>query len=339
MNKLIYLVVGILAYTVSGCGQNVITTLHNPTGPNVNGPGYGRSLVVLPFADYSRGNIDAAQRRSLMISESFTDRFNGYGFTMPIEEDVFAYLVQEGIIRMANYEAADTTSLDDEIANPDWSNTMRSEILRYRKKVQEDTAKAEATTPGVHSLTQNKVAQLGRHFKADYIVRGRILEFKTRDEARWEPWKKGILPFVYGSANRILNGFASSESYDARNEGLTGVLFGGILAHNNAEWPWNEGDSFLGMTDGTANTITWMAANYAIGSEVSHNSGKVDQAVVQMRVWVQESVSGNVVWTNRVRVAVSPESVLADKQYDLLFNKAIEKAVRTLSRNFVQYGL
>ncbi len=338
MNKLKYLIIAVVAYAVSGCGQDVVTTLQNPAGSNVDGPGYGRSIVVLPFADYSEGNIDSAQRRSMMIAESFADKLGGYGFSMPIGEDVFAWLVKENVISLVNGEAADTMSLDDEIANPDWSSTMRAEIVRYRKKVEEDSAKVAGVTPGVHSLTQSMVARLGRHFKADYVVRGRILEFKTRDEARWEPWKKGILPFVYGSTNRIFNGFASSESYDARNEGLTGAFMGGLLTHKDAQWPWDGDKSFLGMTDGSANTITWMVANYAFGSQVTHNTG-MDQAVVQMRVWVQEAASGNVVWSNRVRVAVSPESVLADNQYDLLFNKAIEKAVSTLAWNFVQYGL
>ncbi len=338
MNTLKYLIIALGVIALSGCGQDVITTLQNPSGTNANGPGAGKSIVVLPFADYSKGSIGSAERRSMLIAESFADKLGANGFSMPVGEDVFAWLVKERVITLVSSDLADTTSLDDEIANPDWSSAMRSEIVRYRQKVQEDTAKAAAKTPGVHSLSKGKIAQLGRHFKADYVVRGRILEFKTRDEARWEPWKKGVLPFFYGASNRILNGFANSESYDARNEGLTGALMGGVMAHNNAEWPWGSDKSIFGMVDGSLNTITWSVANYALGSKVTHNAG-MEQAVVQMRVWVQETASGNVVWTNRVRVAVSPESVLADNQYDLLFNKAIEKAVTTLTGNFIQHGM
>ncbi len=338
MNKLKYLIVTLMAFAISGCGQDVTTTLQNPVGASMNGPGTGRSIVVLPFADYSEGNIASAQRRSMLIAESFADKLNACGFSMPIGEDVFTWLVKEKVINLASGNSVDTTSLDNEIGNSDWSDTMRSEIVRYRKKVQEDTAKAAATTPGVHSLTKTKVAKLGRHFKADYVLRGRILEFKTRDEARWEPWKKGVLPFVYGSTNRVLNGFANSEDYDGRNEGLAGAFMGGLLTHKDASFPWKEDRALFGMASGSANTITWMLAGYGYGSQVTHNS-KMEQAVVQMRVWVQEAASGNVVWTNRIRVAVAPESVLADGQYDLLFNKAIEKAVTTLTKNFVDYGL
>ena len=72
---------------------------------------------------------------------------------------------------------------------------------------------------------------------------------------------------------------------------------------------------------------------------MAYNGGKVDQAVVQMRIWVQEAATGNLVWTNRVRVQVSPETFFADSQYDALFNSAIEKSVSSLIDNFVTYGL
>ena len=58
-----------------------------------------------------------------------------------------------------------------------------------------------------------------------------------------------------------------------------------------------------------------------------------------MRVWVQEAATGNVVWSNRVRVLVSPETMFADNQYDALFNTAIEKGVDALVNDFVTYGL
>ena len=57
-----------------------------------------------------------------------------------------------------------------------------------------------------------------------------------------------------------------------------------------------------------------------------------------MRVWVQDAATGDVVWTNRIRVLVSPESYFADTQYDALFNTAIEKGVTTLVDNFVTYA-
>jgi outer membrane protein OmpA-like peptidoglycan-associated protein len=79
--------------------------------------------------------------------------------------------------------------------------------------------------------------------------------------------------------------------------------------------------------------ISWTAAGAVLGN-LAHHSGRIPQAVVQLRIWVQDAYTGNVVWTNRVDVKVSPESVLADYQYDGLFEKATEKAINTLIDDF-----
>ncbi len=337
MDRLKYLIIGILALILTGCGQTVVETLNVADGPMHNAPGSGRNIVILPFADYSQGGLESAQRRNMVITESFTDRLVTNGFGMPIQEDVFDYLVRQDIIRLSSYQPADTSSLDSEL-NDVWSESMKKSIRFYKSQVIKEKADSAETSPGTHGLTPKAIAKIGRHFDADYIVRGRILEFKTRQEATWAPWKKGLLPFVNGGTSRILNGFASSDAYDERNEMLTGMTYGGIIGYNSGTFPWDNGEDVFGMANGSANTIFWAGVGGALG-QVTHSSGKVDQAAVQMRVWVQEAATGNVIWTNRVRVLVSPETVFADKQYDTLFDKAIEKGVDTLVQHFVTYGL
>jgi len=339
MYRLKCLIVCLFAIALVGCGQTVKETLNVTGGHSYNAPGSGKSIVILPFADYSQGTLESAKRRDMTISESLTDRLTNKGFGLPIQEDVFDYLVKEKIINLSSYTPADTGSLAIELTN-DWSNEMKSDISRYKEQVEMEVNKRNEVTAGTHGLTTQSVAKIGRHFRADYILRGRILEYKTRDEASWAPWKKGLLPFFNGGANRILNGFASSEEYDEKNEALTSMLIAGRLGYNQStpSWPYDKGESVFGQSGKTANSVLWGTAGYAMG-EVSHNSGKVDQAVVQMRIWVQEATTGNVIWTNRVRVLVSPETIFADKQYDALFNSAIDKGVTTLVDHFVTYGL
>jgi hypothetical protein len=220
-----------------------------------------------------------------------------------------------------------------------WSDEMKDIIRFYKDQVKaEDAEQARANdSPGTHGLTKNRVARIGRHFNADYIVRGRILEFTTREDPTWAPWQKGILPFVNGGATRIMAGFAATDAYDERNEMLTGATIGGILG-NNANWPWSDDEAIWGLASNSANTVFWGAVGGGLGT-VSYTSGKVDQVAVQMRIWVQEAATGNVIWTNRIRVLVSPESVFADNQYDALYNAAIEKGTTTLIDNFVANGL
>ncbi len=326
------------AVMLTGCGQTVVETLHVPDSPRFNAPGKGQTVIILPFADYTSAEaLAGAYRRNLTVSEALTDRLVAKGFTMAVEEDVFGYLVDEDIISLVSYDGNNTESLTAELSD-EWSDVMKNQLQEYIKLQKMHSERTVSDSPGTHAVTPDALAKMGRRFNADYIVRGRILEYKTRQEATWAPWKKGILPFVNGSSTRILNGFASSDAYDERNEAITGMSGGAIIGYNSATFPWGQDQTFFGMVDGAANTVTWAGIGAALGM-VSHSSGKVDQAAVQMRMWVQEAATGNVIWTNRVRVLVSPKTVFADNQYDTLFNKAIEKGVDSLVNHFVSHGL
>ncbi|WP_163337871.1 hypothetical protein [Desulfopila sp. IMCC35008] len=340
MHRLNFFIAGVLALVLTGCGQTVIETLNVPENPGFNAPGVGKSVVILPFADYSGGaNIESAHRRNMIVTETLTDRFVANGFSLPIQEDVFQYMINQNVISLMAYEDKRSSSMNFELTDGDWSPQMRNEIKKYIAEQENELKNDAITSPGAHGLTPKTIAKIGRQFDADYIIRGRILEFKTREEATWEPWKKGLLPFINNGTNRILFGFADSDEYDLDNNKITGGIYGARIGYESSHWPWGSGDTVLGISGGdTANSILWGAIGYGLG-ENTYNSGKVDQAVVQLRIWVQEAATGNVVWTNRVRVQVSPESFLADNQYDTLFNKAIEKGVTTLIENFVTYGL
>lgn len=338
MQKLRYLLYLLSAVLIMGCGQTVVETLHVTDSSHANGPGKGQTIIILPFADYtSTDSIAGAYRRNLTVTEALTDRLVSNGFGIAVQEDVFGHLVDEKIISIASYDGNNSESLQLEMEN-EWSDVMKNHLQGYIQLQKNQVDKTISASPGTHAVDKNALAKLGRKFNADYVVRGRILEYRTRNEATWAPWKRGILPVVTGGSSRILNGFASSDTYDERNEALGGALLGGFFAHNNATWPWDKDQALLGLVDGTANSILWAGVGSAVGM-VSNSSGKVDQAAVQMRVWVQEAATGNVVWTNRIRVLVSPETIFSDKQYDTLFNRAIEKGVETLIDHFVTYGL
>lgn len=332
---LLYLLTAVI---LSGCGQTVVETLQIQENPGGSGVGNDQTVLILPFADYSSAdNLAGAYRRNLSVNEAMTDKFVGYGFNIAIQEDVFSYLINEKIIDIIPYEGNITESLTAELDN-EWSDVMKSLLRGYIKSQKMRNDKSISQSPGTHAVDTKAIIKMGRQFNADYIVRGRLLEYKTRQEATWAPWKKGILPFINGGTNRIINGFAASDAYDARNETLVGATYGAIIGYNNATMPWSKNEDLLGMVDGTANTVFWGTAGAGLGS-VSHTSGKIDQATVQMRIWIQDGTTGEVVWTNRIRVLVSPQSVFADNQYDTLFNLAIDKAVTSLVDHFIAYGL
>jgi len=336
MNRLKYLIIGILALVMAGCGQTVVETLHVPEGAGQNAPGNGKSVVILPFADYSfADSLTSSYRRNLQISESVTDNFVANGFSTSIQEDVFRYMVEQNIINLVAYEQTGSKSLRNELNN-EWSSQMKGILRSYISEQERVGDNKAVSAPGTHGLDETTIAQIGRRFNADYIVRGRILEYKTREDPTWEPWKKGFLPFLLQGTSRIAVGVAGSDEYDRYGQMAAGAAYGALIGYQTV-WPF-DGSTLFGASSATSNAIFWGGVGAVLG-DMSYNSGKVEQAVVQMRIWVQEAATGNLVWTNRIRVAVSPESVYADQQYDALFNSAIEKGVSELVDNFVTYGL
>ncbi len=299
MKRLQFLILGILAFALAGCGHTVIQTLNVPEGPVYNGVGKGRTMVILPFADYTFADSHAsAHHRYLKVTESLTDRLTANGFTLPIQEDVFQYLTEQNFISLAPYDTGGANSLKHELSG-EWDDMTKQEIRKNIQAIQNSDNNSVSSSPGTHGLTPSSIMKIGNNFNADYIMRGRILEYKTRQEVSWAPWKKGVIPVIAGGSSQALFGFIHPDQYDT------------LDSKAEAGFPGN----------------------------IFHNAGKIDQGVVQLRVWVQEAATGNVVWTNRVQIQISPESVFADSQHDILFDQAIEKGVSTLIDNFVTYGL
>ncbi len=332
---------GLALLIMTGCGQTVQETLHIAPHSQALHSAEGKSIVILPFADYTRHNdVHSAHQRHLNLMENLTDRLVTYGYHLPVLEDVFAYLADHKIISLAAYGGGKRSQLEDELQG-EWSDDMKQELAKYMGMEQSYRNRLTETAPGTHGLDRRTVAKIGDDFHADYILRGRIIRYLSGDEHTWAPWKMGILPFVSGSSDQILFGTARSDKYDNWDNMAVGGTIGGIIGHNSAQFPWHSdgGNSVLGIDGGEhANSIFWGAVGATLG-QMAKNSGKVPQAVVQLRMWAQDAHSGDVVWTNRVDVRVSPETLFADQRYDTLFASATEKAVATLVDEFVSQGL
>lgn len=324
---------GLLIFLLSSCGTTVEESLKVEPYAKTN-IGQERNIVILPLADYSYAeNLETAYRRNLFITENLTDNLVRHGFHLPVQEDVFMYLVNQNIINVAGYDQNSTRTLDYELQSGEWSGVMRARLQQYTK-----AAKASAGTvsesPGTHGLTQQEIVKIGRHFSADYILRGRIIQYKDRLDPSWAPWKRGVIGFVSGVSNRVLFGQADSEKYDNWGNMVAGAAYGAWLG-GNVNWPLDDDHTIFGISSASSgNEIIWGILGAGAG-HMAHKTGKIPQAVVQVRIWVQDAYTGHVVWTNRVDVKVSPESVLADYQYDALFEGATEKAVNTLIEDFV----
>ncbi|WP_448874258.1 hypothetical protein [Desulfobulbus propionicus] len=280
-----------LTVVLCSCGTTVKESLKvQPAQKKI--VGNDQTVVILPFADYSYAdNLESAYRRNLFVNESIIDQFVRLGFHLPVQEDIFLYLADQNIITVASYNPEKTKSIEYEL-NKEWSPAMKQTLQNYIDYAQRTGLKGkEGDDALTHGLTQQEIVKIGRHFSADYIVRGRIIQYKDRLDPSGALWKKGVIPFFVGGTKDILLGQAIPGQYDN-----------------------------LGAFDADRESILVF--------------GDVPQAVVQLRIWVQDAYTGNIVWTNRANVQVSPESFFADYQYDALFETATEKAVTKLMNDF-----
>jgi hypothetical protein len=343
---------GFLALFVSGCGSghSVTETLHIPDAPAAGTfCATDKTVVLLPFADYSSGDdVISVYERSRSVTESLTDRFVGKGFRTPIQEDVTQYLVDSNIIRLPAREGS--SKLKKEL-DGEWSDMMKTELEKW---IEADKKQASAlgggsanpaNAPGVHGLNRTTISKLGRRFNADYIVRGRIIEFDLQEEHTWDLRKKGILPFIMKGTTQAAFGFAETEEYDNLNNITLWGLAGAILGYN-LDTPFNpesstttiSGSDIITTSSGDSDAELWNAVTWGlVGAGTAHlvnHSGHTPEAIVHLRVWVQDPATGEVVWTNRAEVKVAPESIYGDKRSNEMFKTAVNRATTLLIDDF-----
>ncbi len=273
--RLNLLIIGLAALLMTGCGQRVVEKLSVTPEAPYNAVGQGKTIVILPFTDYSDDSVVSAQKRNIALNEAITDKLSLNGFSMPIPEDVYDYLVKQKIV--TNLSGA-TGSMYQELRSKDWSKQMKD---IFRQEINENHK-----NDNKHGLTNKEVTEIGKAFGADYIMRGRIIEYKKRQDA--DGWNAGIVPILAGGTSRSLLGFADADSYDGKSK-------------------WVFGDTSSGM--------------------------------IELRLWVQDANSGEIVWTNHTSVEGLRESVFADPQHDALFTAAAERTACLLVHDFATYGI
>ncbi len=275
----------LLALILTGCGQVVSERLTTPTTADASSCVTKKTAVVLPLVDYSSSDVDeAAFTRSVAVMEALTDQLSGKGFSIPPYEDTISYLVENNILSIVSFGNQNVggsygSSIQNELNTGEWSDVMKNE-LKKQLQIQQKKAKP------LQGLDKVNIAKIGRDFKANYIVRGRILKYDFReDENSWNPLRRGLIPIIFpDSTNRFLFGIANPEFYDALDGFATRAIVG--------------------------------------------------NAVVHIRVWVQESSTGKVLWTNKAEVKVSPQTSFAGRNVDDLFHTAVDQAVYSLIEDF-----
>lgn len=324
------LIIGLMAFLLAGCGQLVSEKLAVPTSVSSQ-PCAGKKLVIMPFADYTyEEDASRALRRNVMIMENLTARLTENGFRLPVQEDLLKYLADNKIVKFnAEVETAPAMAgyVQDAIANDDsWSPVMKMELAKLANPGKQGNNSQDQSI----ALDQNALGKIAGNFNADLIMRGRIIRFELGEENTWDPMKRGLLPVVFGGSSRALFGVTNSEDYDSLGSVLAGAAMGGAIG-STTSIPY---DSSEKLNPERFNSMAWGLGGAALGY-MSSKGGHANQAAVQLRLWVQDPASGEVIWTNSVKVLVKPQTIFAETREDKLFDTAITQAISALTRDLV----
>lgn len=329
----------ILLFSIS-CGQEVRQTL----SPVVPDPADGRlkRVVILPFADYTLSFSSYGHwRRNVLVYEAVQDELYRAGFVPAAEEAVSEYLLRRGVFQYPYEVSANTLSIQRELQE-DWSDQMKEELA---KTISDNIEKArnlkkQRDNRMLVAINSQMIKDLGNTLGADYVVRGRIVEFRWGQEDTFNFIKTGFLPCIFKTSHRMVFGLADSESYEAIDKASIGGTIRRAMAET--EYPFKyeaDPDSFLDNNSteevySRLSDLVWGAGRFASGA-LGDKQGYVPEATVQLRMLIQDGRTGEVVWLNRAEVSVTPESTYAAHDRYTLFQKAIHKTVKSLVDNFL----
>lgn len=297
-------------FLITACGYSVKENI-SPVSPP---PGQGNleKVIVLPFVDYTASASPGQYwQRNKLILETLQDELLKFGFLVVPYEDVFQYLLAQGVIQ--EHRSLSSSLLYDELSAP-WSEEMKQEIRKAIKQNQSFSREGQT----VIALDRKTLQKLGKTFGARYVIRGRIIEFGDPEDDLLNPLQTGILPFVFRASSRTIFGRTYSGTYEMLNETATGALLGASV------WWLSADDGLTGAGIGAGSAF------------LAHQGGYVPQARVQLRLLVQDTLSGETIWSNRAEIQVEPKSVFTPAETDKLFEKAVTEAVKVLTADLAK---
>jgi TolB-like protein len=338
-----------------GCGQKIKSSVK--TNDTQHGLVASEAqIVMLPFADYTAGKRpDDSLRRQVKIQSALAHHLASAGYYVPMEEDTVQYLVDLGVISIIESpemsSARSRRTLSREMGGG-WSDSMMEEINRVLVENELNNASGEHLKFNKVGLDKGTIKQIGRYFSADYILRGRIVEYDLREGQDINPVQQGILPFFFDSSSGLVFGFAKSENYDVWQDVAIGGAIG-LAAGSTANTPFNspsKSSAVVGSHPRDMRVVTDTSGGYsssaglnaatwgAVGAGVAYlasEGGYVPKAVVQLSVALQDAKTGRVVWANRVEKEVEPKSVWSDPTDRKNIDLAVEEATKDIAKDLI----
>jgi len=332
-------------FWIGGCAQKVHLD-HTPQSMPPLAKQRPR-VLILPFATYiPQGNFFEWLRTNAMFYEGVSDGFIKLGMMpLPFEETLWL-CKQNGYINLSFRKPKISKSLIEVLNDPEFSESMKTEIRKLIRLEMRKKGYVSFNANPLLKLTEDNLWSLAQQTHARYVVRGRITEFYIREEDTLNPFKVGFLASPFRLASRSLYGRPAEEKWGLFQEASLGLGVGALIgseAHAPFEPPREEtihiGHPLLGTAitkkGGGAedydigNALVWGAAGAGLAL-LANYGGRSPEAVIGFALYVYDVKKKDLIWANRVRVRVTPESVWAPAHPEDLFFRGIETASQIL---------
>ena len=302
----------VMTFTASGCvGVPFKTIPPQKTSFNLSKLSNIKKIAIFPLADYSykQDFINPwLWGMNTKITEEMTDVFIREGLQVEIQDDVNGLLLQEGVIKPERKPPASISNsqMFREMKKAGFSDDFRkiSQNVLSSDSPDNDTGSV-ATEPILQGVTtglnKDEIIKLGNELGVDVIVRGRILESGNKTTSR--PKVGAMMLPIQGLVSNL---FVNFSGYD---DGLEDTPLSIIP---------DSGDAPSGLIDGIGGFFGGILP-----------TTKKD-SVIQIRLYVQDAKTGELLWSNRVEVEYYP---LYTRDNKAIFDSLVKESVGGLMQD------
>ncbi len=343
------LILFLLIITFIGCGKRVYVD-YLPDKMTIKKDKHVSKVLILPFSSYNLANSPKMwMDLNIMLHNAITDTFVRHNIVSVPYEDVFTMLKRKGLIKFSNFKTS--SDLIREYQDSQWSSDMKKEIAKLIAEERQNQ-KQYKQLETVCYITENQIFDLNKNFNSDYIVRGSITEIKITKEETFDPFKIGFVNAPLKLLSRALYGVGETDGWSRGQEVFTGAMIGGILGglSNEPLSPPSHktkviGHPLFGRTvtkryGGNSNyewgNAAFWGAIAGFGAFVASHGGDTSKISLGLRIYIYDGKTKELIWTNRVKLHVTPESVWGEHDVSELVLQAVEESVDKVFKLFWQ---
>jgi len=313
MKKFPFLILTMIAACcITSCGRTGGTLQSNiePTAtPNIRFyPAENNVLIqgiqraaILPFADYSAQQEPIDYREwggNIKIMEEIIDQLTTHGISVVIQEDINTLLVDNDIIKPIDEDYLIYGSLESEYNNNADISSPEYELKNFEHSpaMQEELEKI---------IEGNKAKRAAKNSKSPKLQGATVGLTKDKIIEIGQILEADII-----FRGRIIDyGYKDIGTNSPMHRGILPIAFTAVK------------EFLLGRS-----------------KEYNQDSRKnaIRSAVVQIRIYAQDTSTGDMVWTNRAEIEYTPNSKSAynDSHPKVMFDKAVKKGVDDLMGSF-----